>query len=75
MHRQWLNSADYVLIEGRRELHKVGAYYIEWHLDGRRYRESVGKNPTEVFAVAERNAQVLSNHGSELKSSANPRPE
>lgn len=52
---------DYVLIDGRPELHKEGAYYIEWYLDGRRYRESVGKNPSEAFAVAERKAQVLKN--------------
>ena len=52
---------DYVLIEGRPELHKEGAYYIEWYRDGRRYRESVGKSPSEAFAVAERKAQVLRN--------------
>jgi integrase len=52
---------DYVLIDGRPELHKEGAYYIEWYLDGRRYRESVGKNPSEAFAVAERKALVLRN--------------
>ena len=27
---------DYVLIDGRPELHKEGAYYIEWYRDGRR---------------------------------------
>ena len=53
---------DYVLIEGRPELHKEGAYYIEWYLDGRRYRESVGKSPSEACAAAERKAQVLRNH-------------
>jgi integrase len=52
---------DFVLIDGRPELHKEGAYYIEWYLDGKRYRESVGKNPSEAFAVAERKALVLRN--------------
>ncbi|MGC1371924.1 MAG: hypothetical protein WA824_07290 [Candidatus Sulfotelmatobacter sp.] len=52
---------DYVLIDGRPELHKEGAYYIEWYRDRRRYRESVGKSPSEAFAVAERKAQVLRN--------------
>jgi integrase/recombinase XerD len=52
---------DYVLIDGRPELHKEGAYYIEWYRDGRRYRESVGKSPSEAFAVAERKTQVLRN--------------
>jgi hypothetical protein len=61
MHRQWPDSADYVLLDGRREVHKEGAYYSEWYLDGRRCRESAGKNPSEAFAVAERKAQVLRN--------------
>jgi integrase/recombinase XerD len=52
---------DYVLIDGRPELHKEGAYYIEWYRDGRRYRESVGKSPSEAFAAAERKAQILRN--------------
>src|SRR5271168_3486411 len=59
---------DYVLIDGRPELHKEGAYYIEWYLDGKRYRESVGKNPSEAFAVAARKTLVLRNQalGSEI---------
>jgi integrase/recombinase XerD len=52
---------DYVLIDGRPELHREGAYYIEWYRDGRRYRESVGKSPSEAFAAAERKVQVLRN--------------
>jgi soluble lytic murein transglycosylase len=52
---------DHVLIDGRPELHKEGAYYIEWYRDGRRYRESVGKSPSEAFAAAERKVQVLRN--------------
>ena len=52
---------DYVLIDGRPELHKEGAYYIEWYRDGTRYRESVGKSPSEAFATAERKVQVLRN--------------
>jgi hypothetical protein len=45
---------DYVLIDGQPELHKEGAYYIEWCIDGKRHRESVGKNASEAFAAAER---------------------
>lgn len=52
---------NYVLIDGRPELHIEGAYYIEWYLDGKRYRESVGKNPGEAFATAERKVQILRN--------------
>ena len=50
-----------VLMDGRPELHKEDAYYIEWYLDGKRYRESVGKNPGEAFATTERKAQILKN--------------
>ena len=52
---------DHVLVDGRPELHKEGAYYIEWYVDGKRHRESVGKNPTEAWAAAERKVQVLRN--------------
>jgi integrase/recombinase XerD len=52
---------DYVLIDDRPELHPEGAYYIEWYREGRRYRESVGKNSSEAFAARERKAQVLRN--------------
>lgn len=52
---------DYVFIDGKPRFHKEGAYYIEWYIDGKRYRESVGKNANEAFAVAERRAQMLRN--------------
>jgi integrase/recombinase XerD len=52
---------DYVSVDGRPELHKEGSYYIEWYVDGKRRRESVGKNPNEAFAAAERKAQILRN--------------
>ena len=32
--------ADYVLVDGRTEFHKEGAYYIDWYEAGRRRRES-----------------------------------
>ncbi|HET9182182.1 MAG TPA: tyrosine-type recombinase/integrase [Candidatus Angelobacter sp.] len=53
--------ADYVLVEGRAELHKEGAYYIEWYAAGKRRRESVGRNPLDAFAAAERKEQILKN--------------
>ena len=52
---------DYVSVDGRPELHKEGSYYIEWYSDGKRRRESVGKDPTEAFAAAERKALILKN--------------
>jgi hypothetical protein len=53
--------ADYVLVDGRAELHKEGAYYIEWYAAGKRRRESVGRNPLDAFAAAERKEQILKN--------------
>ncbi len=52
---------DYVSVNGRPALHREGSYYIEWYVDGKRRRESVGKNPSEAFAAAERKAQILKN--------------
>jgi hypothetical protein len=57
----------YVLVDGRPELHKEGAYYIEWYIGGRRSRDSVGKNANEAFAAAERRAQVLVSSAIELQ--------
>lgn len=43
------------------EFHKEGAYYIEWYAAGKRRRESVGRNPLDAFAAAERKEQILKN--------------
>jgi hypothetical protein len=52
---------DYVIVEGKPELHKEGAYYIDWYQNGKRRRESVGKNAADAFATAERQTQLLKN--------------
>lgn len=52
---------------GQTERHKVGAYYIEWYIGGRRSRDSVGKNANEAFAAAERRAQMLVSSAIELQ--------
>jgi hypothetical protein len=39
---------DAVLVNGKPELHPEGAYYIEWHGDGKRIRLSVGKDPADA---------------------------
>jgi hypothetical protein len=49
------------LVEGSTEFHKEGAYYIEWYAAGKRRRESVGRNPLDAFAAAERKEQILKN--------------
>jgi len=39
---------DYVIVAGKPELHREGAYYIEWYEKGTRRRQSVGKNAIEA---------------------------
>jgi len=52
---------DYVLAAGRAELHREGAYYIEWYENGARHRRSVGKNAIEAHAQQQRHIQLLQN--------------
>jgi integrase/recombinase XerD len=56
---------DVVLVNGKQETHKEGAYYLEWREGSKRVRLSVGKDPADASArrlrkEAERNAV---NHG------------
>src|SRR5438034_11558262 len=50
---------DLVLVDGREERHPEGAYYIEWRENGRRVRESVGKNAPDAISRKLRQAQIL----------------
>jgi hypothetical protein len=52
---------DYVLAAGSPELHREGAYYIEWYENGSRHRRSVGKNALEAHAQQQRHIQLLRN--------------
>ena len=40
--------ADLVLVKGVEERHPEGIYYIEWRQNGKRIRQSVGKDATEA---------------------------
>jgi integrase len=50
---------DTVLVNSRPEIHKEGAYYLEWYEGGKRRRESVGKNPADAVARQQRQLQIL----------------
>ena len=50
---------DAVLVDGREERHPEGAYYIDWRENGRRIRESVGKNASDALSRKLRQAQIL----------------
>ena len=57
---------DAVLINGKHERHPEGAYYIEWHDNGKRIRLSVGKDAADASATppAERDrAKQRRRHG------------
>lgn len=42
------SSQTVSLLPGKPELHREGAYYIEWYEKGTRRRRSVGKNAIEA---------------------------
>jgi hypothetical protein len=50
---------DAVLVNGKPELHKEGAYYLEWRTAGKRIRVSVGENPVDAHARWLRKAAEL----------------
>lgn len=50
---------DTVLVDGREERHPEGAYYIDWRDNGRRIRQSVGKNAPDALSRKLRQAQIL----------------
>jgi len=41
---------DLVLVNGKQETHKEGAYYLEWRQGAKRVRLSVGKDPADASA-------------------------
>jgi integrase len=52
---------DAVLVNGKPERHPEGAYYIEWHGDGKRIRLSVGKDAADASAMRLRKETELNN--------------
>jgi hypothetical protein len=50
---------DMILVDGHEERHPEGAYYIEWRENGKRIRESVGKNASDALGRKLRQAQIL----------------
>jgi integrase/recombinase XerD len=50
---------DVVLVNGKQETHKEGAYYLEWREDSKRVRLSVGKDPADASARRQRKEAEL----------------
>src|SRR5437588_7539257 len=59
----WLQNgsvrSNYVLVNGRAEHHQEGFYSIEWYENGRRRRQAVGKEASEVQAALDRHIHYL----------------
>src|ERR1700674_2926829 len=50
---------DVVLVSGKQETHKEGAYYLEWREGSKRVRLSVGKDPADASARRQRKEAEL----------------
>jgi integrase/recombinase XerD len=50
---------DLVIFNGKKELHKEGAYYLEWRDGAKRVRLSVGKDPADASARRQRKEAEL----------------
>lgn len=58
---------DYVLVDGRPELHREGRYYPEWHEGRKRIRRSVGKDASAADAQRQRQEQILASKAHGIK--------
>jgi len=50
---------DLVIVNGKQECHKEGAYYLEWRERAKRVRLSVGKDPADASARRQRKEAEL----------------
>ena len=50
---------DLVIVNGKQEAHKEGAYYLEWREGAKRVRLSVGKDPADASARRQRKEAEL----------------
>ena len=50
---------DLVVVNGKQETHKEGAYYVEWRDGAKRVRLSVGKDPADASARRQRKEAEL----------------
>src|ERR1700694_2806155 len=50
---------DLVIVDGKQETHKEGAYYLEWREGAKRVRLSVGKDPADASARRQRKEAEL----------------
>jgi len=58
---------DYVLISGKEQRHPEGAYYLEWREDGKRVRQSVGRDAAAAAARRHRQQQILGSKAAGIK--------
>jgi integrase/recombinase XerD len=58
---------DYVLVDGRKERHTEGSYYIEWYEGSKRVRQSVGKDAISAAARRHRQEQILASKAAGIR--------
>jgi integrase/recombinase XerD len=58
---------DYVLVDGRKERHAEGSYYIEWYEGNKRVRQSVGKDAISAGARRHRQEQILASKAAGIR--------
>jgi hypothetical protein len=61
---------DAVLVNGKPERHPEGAYYIEWHDNGKRIRLPVGKDAADASSMRLRKETELNNGDATIPESA-----
>jgi integrase/recombinase XerD len=45
---------EIVVVEGKEERHAEGSYYLDWNENGKRIRQSVGKNAADAYTQYQR---------------------
>jgi integrase/recombinase XerD len=58
---------DYVLVDGRKERHTEGSYYIEWYEGNKRVRQTVGKDAISAAARRHRQEQILASRAAGIR--------
>jgi integrase/recombinase XerD len=58
---------DYVLVDGQKERHTEGSYYIEWYEGDKRIRQSVGKDAISAAARRHRQEQILASKAAGIR--------
>ena len=61
---------EIVVVDGRKERHAEGSYYLDWNENSKRIRQSVGKNAADAYTQYQQKTFSLnaSAHGVDIAS-------